>query len=423
MPSQYDLPAIFDQGIEDVDKFNRLPFYLVDGEAREFPKMDDFSVLFGDINWQPNMGDTMKQVRPEPSPIGDTLFYPNRINTDPKKSVFENLETTESINLRWHDYQSKQIAFLPEWQNFRPNLDFQHKDIIRQVANGHNTFIRTVMWDSAPYVYIAGSQPGSEIVEAPTATGNVAQTAANSKTALWLAATVQAVNGGDIANLSYKTLKNIAIIAYEDLDIPPFEGGKNIIAPNEMLKGKLVVYGSNEAFIQLTEDETVIARKPLNQDITMGEFKGPFCNGMVTWRTQRFPLRFNANGTFIAPQVTEAGSNKTRKNPDYIDAKYEIAWVIGAGAYRTVKVGPPPKDFTQITKDKFWKMRWNGEVRLTDQFLLTRGTIAGGDFFQEMNDDGRFLKFKATQVMHGIMPSEIYNAFPVIYQRKRVKSV
>lgn len=421
MPSQYALPAAFDQGVEDKDKFNRLPFYLVDGEVREFPKVDDFNMLFGDIPWKPNMGDTMKQVTPQPSPVGEALFYPNLISEDPNKSVFENLESTESIQLRWHDYQSKMIGFLPEWQNFRPNLDFQHKDIIKQVANGHNTFVRTVMWDRSPYVYFAGSNLGSELVDAPTATGNAAQTAANSKTANWLAATIQAINGGNLATLSYKVLKNVATIALEDLDIPPFEGAKNVIAPNEMLKGKLLVYGSNEALIQLTEDPTIIARKTQNEDILFGEFKGPFCNGMVTWKSQRFALRCNANGVFIVPQLTEAGTNKTRKNPDYINADYEIAWLIGAGAYRTVKVGPPPKDFSTITKDKFWKMRWNGEVRITDQFLITRGTIGGGDFRQELNDDGRFLKFKATQVMHGILPSEIYNAFPIVYKRLRVK--
>jgi hypothetical protein len=64
-------------------------------------------------------------------------------------------------------------------------------------------------------------------------------------------------------------------------------------------------------------------------------------------------------------------------------------------------------------------MNWNGEIRITDQFLITRGTIAGGDFYQELNDDGRFLKLKGTTV-HGILPGERYNVLPIMFKRIRI---
>jgi len=103
MPAQYDLPAAFETGVEDVNKFNRVPFYLVNNEVKKFRQYDDFTKIFGDITWKPNQGDTMKGVTVQPTPIGNSLFYPARINTDPNKSVFEQLESTETCELYWHD--------------------------------------------------------------------------------------------------------------------------------------------------------------------------------------------------------------------------------------------------------------------------------------------------------------------------------
>lgn len=418
MPQYYDMPAAFDSGVEDVDKFNRVPFYLVNNEVKKYSHFDDFTTIWGDINWKPNQGDTMKGVTVQPTPIGNSLFYPNRINTDPNKSVFETVETTETCQLYWHDYQSRKFAFLPSWQDFRDNqLNPFHKDIIRQVGWGNNLFIRTVMWDRAPNVYCAGAALGEELVTGcPDSTGNTAQTAAGSKTLNWIIANVIPKVS---TNLSLSVLKNAASIFLEDLDVPFFEGFKNKAnAVNEAVKGRYILWGSNDAFNQLTDDADLIARKTDSHDILFAEFKGPFVNGQVVWKTQYKPIRFNEDGVFINPEVTEMPSGKTRPNPAYTRAKYEIAWMLGADAYRTVKVGPPPRDFTGMSKDKFYSMRWNGEIRLTDQFLIQRGTVAGGDITFEMNDDGRFLKFKGTCV-HGIMAGEIYNALPIVFLRKR----
>lgn len=417
MPQYYDLPAAFETGVEDVDKFNKVPFYLVQNEVKKYSHFDDFTKIWGDISWKPNQGDTMKGVTVQPTPIGNTLFYPNRINTDPKKSVFEAVETTETCQLYWHDYQSRKFAFLPSWQDFRDNqLNPFHKDIMRQVAWGNNIFIRTMMWDMSPNVYAAGAELGAELITGcPTGLGNAAQNAADSKTAAFIKAALIPKIG---ATLSFKVLKNLVSVFHEDIDAPFFEGMKNVPNPNEAIKGRYILYGGNDAFLNLTDDPTLIARKTDNQDIMFAEFKGPFVNGMVVWKTQYKPLRFNAEGVFVAPEVVEMPSGKTRPNPDYINAPYEVAWILGADAYKTVKVGPPPRDFTGMSKDKFYSMRWNGEIRLTDQFLIQRGSIAGGDLTFETNDDGRFLKFKGTCV-HGIMPGERYNALPVVFRRTR----
>jgi len=431
MPAQYDLPAAFDSGIENVDKFNRLPFYLVMNEVNKFRQYDDFTKIFGDLNWQPNQGDTMKGVTVQPTPIGNSLFYPNRINTDPNKSVFEQLESTETCQLYWHDYQSRKFAFLPSFQDFRDNqLNPFHKEMVKQVAWGNNIFIRTAILDRSPNVYFAGRHLGTELeTGCPDGVGNAAQTAAGSKTAeFWKAKLPSAT-----APLTLAVMKNAVNIFSEDLDAPPFEGFKNMPSPNEAIKGKYLLYGGNDAFLQLVNDPDLIARKTLSQDILFAEFKGPFVNDTVVWKSQFKPLRFYAadqaasaltgnvaiaGGTFVNPELTEMPSGKTRPNPAWINASHEIAFLFGADAYRTIKVGPPPKDFTKLTKDKFYQMRWNGEIRLTDQFTIIRGTIAGGDYTVDLNDDGRFLKFKGTCV-HGIMAAECYHALPIVFKRTR----
>jgi hypothetical protein len=424
MPSYYDNPQVFANAvIEDVDKFNRAPFYLVKNEVQLFQQWNVYDQLFGDIPWQPNMGDTMKGVRPEPSPVGRATFYPNLISTDPNKDVFETLESTEQMQLRWHDYSSKIFAFLPSWQDFRDNqLDFNHKDIVRQVQNGNNIFIRTMIVDMSPNVIACGGGANGAtdlITGCPTAIGNKTQTGAGSKTSAWFAA---AVIPNIKSNLSYRAVKNAATILTEDLDAPFFEGSKNMPKPNEALKGKYVLIGSNEAWLQFDDDADILAKRDQLMNLVDNDYQGILANGRVIYKADRFPVRFNDDGVFIAPQIVEMPSKKTRPNPAWVSAKYEQAILMGAEAYRTVKVGTPPRDFAGMSKDKFYKMRWNGEIRLTDQFVITRGSIAGGDLDISLNDDGRFLKLKGTTT-HGILPGEVYNCVPIYYRRQRKATV
>ena len=425
MPSYYDNPAVFANAIiEDVDKFNRLPFYLVKNEVKLFPKWNVWDQLFGDIPWQPNMGDTMKGVRPEPSPIGRTLFYPNRINTDPLKDVFEIQESTEQMVLRWHDYQSKLFNFLPSWQDFRTGqLDFAQKDIIRQIQVGNNTFIRSAVWDGSPNLMVAGKGALNELVTgAPTGTGSATQLAAGSKNLAFITA---AVVPHIKQHLSLDVIKMATTILSEDLDSPFFEGAKNMPNPNELLKGRYVLLGSSEAWLQLEDDPTYLSKRNVNMDNVLDfSFSGSLYNRLM-YKCDKYPIRFGDDGVFIVPQYVDAETGKTRPNPNYTSittAKYEVAFMIGADAWRTVKVGPPPKDFTGMSADKFYKMRWNGETRITDQFLIQRGSNAGGDLSYDTNEDGRFLKIKGT-CTHGILAGERNNVLPIVFKRYRKATV
>jgi len=89
--------------------------------------------------------------------------------------------------------------------------------------------------------------------------------------------------------------------------------------------------------------------------------------------------------------------------------------LLGDGVARTVKVGPPPKEFASnnMSAAKFYPLKWNGEVRLTDQFLISMP-----DGSQDLNTYGEQLKFQS-QLTYGYLPCERRFAIAIISERKR----
>ena len=105
-------------------------------------------------------------------------------------------------------------------------------------------------------------------------------------------------------------------------------------------------------------------------------------------------------------------------NPYYTNmasAPFEVAWALGASYGSSIKVGPPPKEFAtaKMSGEKFYSMKWNGEVRLTDQVL-----IQYSDNSYDMNRNGEQLKLFANTV-HGYLPGERRFGFPIIFKRRR----
>src|ERR1700733_6431321 len=101
MPSYYDLPAYTSAySVEDVNKYQKLPFWLTMNEIKRFPYYKTWDVLFGKKKWSPNMGSIMRGVRPEPSPVGDSFVFPQNITSVPNKNVFETFESVEEARLK-----------------------------------------------------------------------------------------------------------------------------------------------------------------------------------------------------------------------------------------------------------------------------------------------------------------------------------
>ena len=104
------LPAI-DQNIcgswtqQNVDFYNRLPYYFQKGQAECRKQWATFSKLVNKVPWEPNMGDTMKRVMIEPSPVLRQDAFPNLLSQTPKTDI---INVRERVALNALKHQLKQ---------------------------------------------------------------------------------------------------------------------------------------------------------------------------------------------------------------------------------------------------------------------------------------------------------------------------
>jgi len=435
MPAYYDKPSVFGNAVvEDVNRFNQLPFYLVKNEVATYPCWNLFDQLYGKIDWETNQGNIMKGVTPQRSPVGRSFFFPNAVTTVANKDIYQVTESVEQANVLVHKYESFQFNFLPSFTAFwETYIQFANKDIVEKIAISNNQFIETNMWFSASYVYLCGT---GLVGGAPIALGNQALNAANSKTAAWLVATTQGVGGvaGVQQNLRLRDVYNAVMNLSEDLAAPSFQGVRNMPKDNVGVKDKYVLVISSEAWMGFAFDPDVLNKTnglaPFDLNLLFEDFKGSLF-GTVTCKIHRYPIRYNvvdikdgggnvlyAAGTPIPPEIFDATDNKWKPNPVYtslLSAPFEIGWLLGDSFCKTIKVGPPPKEFATVnmSAQKFYSMKWNGEVRLTDQVLITNpdGTI-------ELNAYGENLKF-ISKLTHGYLVGERRYAFPILIARAR----
>lgn len=423
MPSQYNLPEYYAPGdMQDVNQYNKLPFYLATVEADYFARWQVWDKMFGKINWQPNMGSILKSVRVEPSPILSQDFFPTSIQNVPYKDVIEQAETTEQASLCMHDFDSKIMSFLPSFQDFRENqIDATHNDIMKVIQVRSDQFVRSYVFQKCPNVYVPGAV-GNELVSAPTIPSGTDVSTANvalmGKNAAWLSAQIATLNSSGVLGLNLATIDNALAVLRDDLAAPAFDGAMNLPKDNQLIKGKYVMVSSSEAFQMIKWDPNFQQFKPLDMNVIEDGFMGSIFN-MVTWKAERYPMRIAEDGTFPAPETYDTSNNRTRPNPAYVAAPYEVAFLLGAGAFKTIKVGPPPKPFAggKMDSASFFQMNWNGEVKLTDQILVNYSDGAGG-VVQDLNYRKRAVKLFSS-VVYGAIPVQQYNVLPIIFKRKR----
>ena len=435
MPSYYGLPGAFSPAVIQANNlFAQLPFYLVQNEIQQYAGWNEFDQLYGSIPWQENMGSVMEAVTPQRSPVGRSFFFPNAITVASNKDIYQVTESNEQAILYKHKYGSFVFNFIPSFQVFWDKyIKFNSDDIVKQIAVSNNQFIETQMWFNASYVYLCGT---GLVSGAPIAMGNSTYNAANSKTAAWLIATTNGTGGltGVHQNLRLRDIYNASINLQDDLGAPSFNGVKNMPKDNEGLKGKYALFCSSEDWFNFIFDPDVLNKlnglAPCDLNLLFNDFKG-ILFGTITCKIKKYPVRYNtanivdgnggilwAAGTPIDPEIFDPTDNKWKPNPYYtslISAPYSIAWLLGDNYAKTIKVGPPPKEFAtkNMSGDKFYSLRWNGEVRLTDQLL-----IVNADGSVEMNDSGENLQLKS-QLTHGYLVTERRFAFPILIARSR----
>lgn len=419
MPSLYDQSAVTGLTLlENDSKFAILPFYLVKNEIKKNEIWNVWDQFYGSIPWKPNMAPIMRTSRPEHSPIQQTFFLPALISTEPNKNIYEVNEALQQARLRWHDYDSKIFTFLPSFQDFWTNqVKFKSDDMSRQVQISNNMFIRTIAWQASRVVQFAGQNSISACPFDFEGTSDV-------KNAAWRAANVDQIT----SHLTLRVVNRALMTLSEDLDAPPFEGLYNKPADNEGIKGKFVLLCSTEAYGMFPWDDTVKDLKSVNLDLLFQGFHGSLW-GRITCKFEKYPIRFGRDGAAVNPQIELDETAETHgvqivNNPNYIaesTAPYEVAWLMGAEAYKTIQVGAPPKEFVNkdISQKKLYEMNWNGRVFVTDQVLKVIKTGANQVTDVDTNNRGRWLKLIATTT-HGCLPCQPFYCLPIIFRRARV---
>jgi len=447
------------------NNFNKLDFYLVKNEVALFPKWNVYDSMYGSIKWEPNMGDTLQGLTPTPSPVSRSTFAPNVLADAPLKDIYKVGERNESAKLSYHRYESTRFRFLNSFEAFwRDQLSYAHADIVRQIQNANNQFVRTLMYYQTPDVYIAqdgsGDLASSLTLQDSASVGALTQTQIRTidgdddstgstsaaisqakgqvfRRAISLGATAAANRAGA---LTLKDLYKAMLVLQEDVQAPTFDRQFGVPKTSEMIKGKYVLVCSTEAWASLLWDDdlkkhgTGQALASTSRDFLKEGFAGDLF-GKITVKYDPYPLRFTdlatTGGDFVAPQTVS--SNKVVPNPNYTKisatankdiASNEVAFLCGADAFKTISVGPPPREFAgkNISKKKLYGMNWNGQIDLTDQFLVptasTTDTADSGAEGYDLNVYGDFLKF-ISQTIHGGIPGDARHCLPIVFRRRR----
>ena len=243
--------------------------------------------------------------------------------------------------------------------------------------------------------------------------------------------------GNEAGPLTLKDIYKAMLHLQEDVQAPTFERQQNAPKTSEMLKGKYVLICSTEAWASLLWDADLKSAgssnrlAPANLNLIHDGFAGDLW-GKITVKFDPHPLRFMDNGAWINPQTVT--NNKVVPNSAYTKisttasdavASNEVAFLCGADAFKAISVGPPPKEFAgkNVSKKKLYGMNWNGQIDLTDQFLVptastTDITDGGGDGW-DLNVYGDYLKF-ISQTIHGGIPGDARHCLPIVYRRRRV---
>lgn len=403
-----DLAQRFD--VQNQAQFSKYSVYFVLNQIKFVRHWSIFGDLYATKDWKENMGPTMQGVRVEPTPITRAFFRPQAVTARANKDVFDQRENQERASVFWHKFESKLIYFLRNWQDFiKDQIKPAMADIDRQIVVANEIFNRTVMWDRAPYVYVCGVG----MVAAPHS--GPPDYTATPKSADWIAGQLASV---DVDGLTAASLHNAYLAATEDLGVLPFNGSASgEPKENDILQGNYVLVTDREAYGQIIWDPAYERLRSQNDNHLTGKFKGPLFGNLLC-RAEQYPIRFKADGSAPQPETFSEITGDTYPNPEYTgldSGLYGVAWLLGAEAYNTVKIGPPPEAFRGGASAKQVKgMNWNGKTYLTDNILLKDSSNN-----YDTNSYGEYLRGQGTLVM-GSLPARPRNAIPILYRRKRV---
>ena len=429
--AQTVLPAINqnvagDWSEQQRDLYNFLPFYLAEMQNKRRQNYSHWAKLCGKIPWQPNMGEVLKGVRKDPSPIVRQQFFPAEMSAAARQDIMDVREVTRTTTVKHHKFGSPIFQFYPSFRDFMKNhVEVHSKDIMEKMEIAEELFVRSNVFHFSPHVYLPGAAGGALQVCKSEAGSDAGKTG---KSTAWLQA-----NLPKITTMGLKLLDvNMAMtILSEDIGAPPFAGTQNTQNPSGTgLTEQFVLMIGTEAYNQFFFDEYALANRQIDLNVITKPFTGNLW-GRVKCMFDRWPLRIADDGTFPSPETRVDGpthnSDQNENVPynvgetitadPYKNATFEVAFLIGDFGYDLITVGPPPKAFVNGMPDGFGKMQWNGELILTKNFLVPY-VQDDGTIKWDTNSWGEYVKFQS-HVTYGCFPRQPRYVLPIIFKRTR----
>jgi hypothetical protein len=409
--------------------YQKLPFYLekVDAEMRARYSVWD-KLLTDTIPWKQNMGNLMRLVMVEKSPVLRQEARPSTLSEDPLRDIFNVRERTAEARLHWHEFVSPHFRFQSSFEDFlKGNLIPTRKNIEEQIRIYADMFYRTHIWDNSPNVYFAGVGA----VAAPVGTTGVGSAAVSNKTAAWIQSNLanadfQSGRGGLTFAELFKALNTFE----SDIGATPYEGTGQPGGDSMPLNERYCLVCSPEAWNQFVDDEWLKENRQINMNIVTEAFRGDIW-GKIRAKLEKYPRRFSVDEDFLptsaAPETSVVDPEsqdygRTIPGPSYASitgSPIEVAWLVGGKHYRRIGLGPPPQFFAGGTGDpqKLAGMNWNGQVYHNKNFLIPCVPAGGGDPIMRMNEFGHYVRFQA-ELGLGIVGPHAFNIMPIVFKRR-----
>jgi len=420
------LPSIDNQACTswnelDRDFYNKLPYFFQAKQAEHLKTWSIWSKLLGERKWDQNMGSTGKVIQKQFSPVLRAHAFPNALTDSAKKDLVITRERSTSFAPKHHKFESPMFNFLPSFQDFLKNsIEFTLENINDQVTRFNDVMARSYVFHQSRYLMIPGAPGDGVLTDAPWgAEGNSAGTAG--KTNTYLGAKLNGI--ANVGPLSLNAI-NLACSHLDDQRMRPFSGSELPNGDSSPLNSMYALVIGSDAYNQFMYDPFLLEYKQIDLNILTKGFKGNLF-GRVMCKLEDMPLRIKLDSTqnpgaaayitWPAPETVELNPNadncgETIPNPDYVNAEYEVAFLVSGGApYEMLRVGPPPKDFGD--------MPWNGRVIMTDDVNVPC-TDEGGNTVWDTNKYKEYLQL-ISHLTTGIVGTQKRGILPILFRRFR----
>lgn len=429
MPVFFNVGTSMLQSIQNTSQFTRMPVQMAAQQVKYYDYYSRWKQKYSKLKWEPNMGDYIVGIVPQYSPKSRQYATPANLTAQGQRNVVSQYERNNAGRPKHEYFESFQFNWIPTELDFRTGqVAFANKDLTRQVAFFYDDFTRWNVVNYAPYIYVVGNRTAGEGPYIPCVNGEPTSSSSPKNAAFWQAMGDK-VGVNEAGFLNFKNIVAVRDAAESIAGIMPWDGMPGKPGNNEIQRGKWMLTGEAGIYNALQFDTHVLNVKPLDMNLLNQGFQGVISsniNFLQEWNGGA--LRFDVDGSFPAPEIESeladvtygtSENYETMTNPSYAKAPYAVAVFEGNEAGQDLPVGPPPAPFSEqnISAAKFIKMRWNGEVQLTDQVLLNYGSNV-----YDTNKYGEYVQL-ISHVTVGYISKTARNAIPVVYRRNLYSSL